>query len=135
MKKTAQFGLNQWEMSDRILMDDFNSDNAKIDAALAARNCRFYTTSYTGDGELTKTWSFPGKPVLIVLTSTTQWFLAVINARESHGWSQVGPSTVSCLSCTVDGNSITWRAEADSQARMGNSEGVQYGIFAILASE
>ena len=35
MKKTAQFGLNQWEMSDRIQMDDFNADNAAIEAALA----------------------------------------------------------------------------------------------------
>ena len=42
MKKTAQFGLNQWEMSDRIQMDDFNADNAAIEAALAARNCQFY---------------------------------------------------------------------------------------------
>ena len=34
MKKTAQFGLNQWEMSDRIQMQDFNRDNETIDAAL-----------------------------------------------------------------------------------------------------
>ena len=32
MKKTAQFGLNQWEMSDRIQMDDFNRDKAIVDA-------------------------------------------------------------------------------------------------------
>lgn len=37
MKKTAQFGLNQWEMSDRIQMQDFNRDNAAIEAALAGR--------------------------------------------------------------------------------------------------
>ena len=35
MKKTAQFGLNQWEKTDRIQMDDFNADNAAIEAALA----------------------------------------------------------------------------------------------------
>lgn len=51
MKKTAQFGLNQWEMSDRIQMDDFNADNAAIEAALAARNCQFYTTTYVGTGD------------------------------------------------------------------------------------
>lgn len=45
MKKTAQFGLNQWEMSDRIQMDDFNADNAKIEAALARveRRSAFHT--------------------------------------------------------------------------------------------
>lgn len=35
MKKTEQYGLNQWELPDPILMSDFNADNAKIAAALA----------------------------------------------------------------------------------------------------
>jgi len=36
MKQTDQYGLNQWDLSDRIRMEDFNADNAKIDAALKA---------------------------------------------------------------------------------------------------
>ena len=32
---TSNYRLNQWERSDKVLMDDFNADNAKIDAALA----------------------------------------------------------------------------------------------------
>lgn len=35
MNKTEKYQLNQWELTDRIQMEDFNSDNAKIDAALA----------------------------------------------------------------------------------------------------
>ena len=34
MQKTTNYQLNQWVKSDRIQMEDFNSDNAKIDAAL-----------------------------------------------------------------------------------------------------
>ena len=34
MNQTANYGLSQWEATDRILMEDFNSDNSKIDAAL-----------------------------------------------------------------------------------------------------
>jgi len=34
MKKTINYQLNQWEMTDRIQMADFNSDNQKIEAAL-----------------------------------------------------------------------------------------------------
>jgi len=34
MKQTEQYGLNQWELADRVRMDDFNSDNRKIDAEL-----------------------------------------------------------------------------------------------------
>ena len=34
--KTENFALNQWVGTDPVLMEDFNADNAKIDAALAA---------------------------------------------------------------------------------------------------
>ena len=34
MQQTGNYGLNQWELTDRIRMEDFNGDNAKIDAAL-----------------------------------------------------------------------------------------------------
>ena len=32
--KTPHLQLNQWTLSDPFLMEDFNSDNAKIDAAI-----------------------------------------------------------------------------------------------------
>lgn len=35
MKQTEYFNLNQWELTDRIRMEDFNADNARIEAALA----------------------------------------------------------------------------------------------------
>ena len=35
MTKTENYQLNQWEKNDRVLMDDFNEDNTKIDAAIA----------------------------------------------------------------------------------------------------
>ena len=34
MQQTNNYGLNQWEMTDLIKMEDFNGDNSKIDAAL-----------------------------------------------------------------------------------------------------
>lgn len=34
MQQTEHCGLNQWELTDRILMSDFNADNARIDTAL-----------------------------------------------------------------------------------------------------
>ena len=36
MNYTGNYQLNQWEKTDRVLMDDFNADNAKLDAALKA---------------------------------------------------------------------------------------------------
>ena len=34
MNKTPNYQLNQWDKSDRIRMEDFNADNAKLEAAL-----------------------------------------------------------------------------------------------------
>lgn len=65
MNKTANFQLTQWEKTDRIMMEDFNRDNAAIDAALksnadkaalqtalaGAGNCSIETQSYTGNGK------------------------------------------------------------------------------------
>ena len=35
MNQTPNYQLNQWDKSDRIMMEDFNADNAKIEAALS----------------------------------------------------------------------------------------------------
>ena len=35
--KTQNYQLNQWVKSDQVRMEDFNADNAKIDAALASK--------------------------------------------------------------------------------------------------
>lgn len=36
MRKTENYQLSQWDLSDEIKMEDFNKDNAAVDAALAA---------------------------------------------------------------------------------------------------
>ena len=72
MNKTENYQLSQWELADRIQMEDFNGDNEKVDAALkgqaetaaaetAAReelaaavaacgNCKIAYGTYTGNG-------------------------------------------------------------------------------------
>lgn len=130
MKKTAQFGLNQWEMSDRIQMDDFNADNAAIEAALAKRNCQFYTASYTGDGESTKSWTFPAKPVLVVIIGQV---ITVLIRDFSIGITQFGSSTHQ-LQATWEENSVTWVNTNNSGIISANGK-ANYGIFAILEAE
>ena len=64
--QTPNYKLSQWERADKVQMEDFNADNAKIDAAikaesdartaLAARvakkgNCQIWLGSYVGNGE------------------------------------------------------------------------------------
>ena len=33
--QTSHYGLNQWEAEDRVIREEFNGDNVKVDAALA----------------------------------------------------------------------------------------------------
>ena len=37
MQHTQNYQLSRWEKDDRIMMEDFNADNAKLDAALSAK--------------------------------------------------------------------------------------------------
>lgn len=37
MKQTEQYGLNQWELSDPIRMQDFNADNARLEEILGGK--------------------------------------------------------------------------------------------------
>lgn len=141
MKKTAQFGLNQWEMSDRIQMDDFNRDNAAIEAALAARNCRFYTTSYTGDGNGTKTWTFPSKPVFVVIikqspaaTTSECGSMTVLIQDFSIGYTQAGANTYQ-LMVTCGEKSVTATDGSRTPAKFANESNKSYGLFAILEAE
>jgi len=84
---TKNYKLNQWEADDRVLRTDFNADNAKIDAALAAKAEESTVTSlqseldaakatiprivfgtYTGDGAASRTISlgFTPKAVFVI---------------------------------------------------------------------
>ena len=52
--QTPNYNLNQWSKDDRVLMEDFNADNAKIDAAIGGLRdfvgepLRFASGSYRG---------------------------------------------------------------------------------------
>ena len=85
--QTPNYQLSQWEKSARVLMEDFNADNAKIDAALKAEaaaraagdaalqtalgkkgNCQLWTATYQGTGQYGKdhpsSFTFPRLPTI-----------------------------------------------------------------------
>ena len=97
MQHTQNYQLSRWEKDDRIMMEDFNADNAKLDAALAAKadaedvtalgetvaaltaglgsggqNARIAWGSYTGNGKYGSgnptSLTFDFKPMYIVIT-------------------------------------------------------------------
>jgi len=68
MNQTTNFGLNQWNSTDRIQMEDFNADNAKIDAALKSLQVEHvYTGSFVGNGVTGRTISLPFTPKFLIV--------------------------------------------------------------------
>ena len=133
LNQTANYGLSQWEATDRILMENFNSDNSKIDAALEAlsstRNCRVYTTSYTGTGTGKNSFTFPAKPLAVMVMGSGIW-LCVLQG-QAIGQSRNGRTSSDYVDVTWSGNSVTWTVENDT-ALQCNSKGTKYTLVALL---
>ena len=79
---TTNYGLHQWEVSDDFLRTDFNTDFAKIDAALGEKadgedlaevenlaegKCRVVAGSYTGSGTSERTITLGFRPKVVAV--------------------------------------------------------------------
>lgn len=101
MNKTANFQLTQWEKTDRIMMEDFNRDNAAIDTALKSNadkaaalqtalascgNCQIGISTYTGTGtrgeEYPTVITFPKMPTVFFVRGRGTFFAAQGGASE-----------------------------------------------------
>ena len=146
LNQTANYGLSQWEATDRILMENFNSDNAKLDAALAAHdgdiaaleaavagkgNCQFSYGTYTGSGTYgtghpTKL-TFPFEPKLVIIQNMAA------AATDTSGSSQYGryimflvrPLTSYYFNSGSFSASITWSGKTVSWA---STDGAAYQL-------
>ena len=99
MKKTTNYQLSQWDKTDRIVMEDFNGDNAKIDAALRSlqnakadktttnslqsqvdAKCSIVVGTYTGDGSTARDISLGFTPQAVLVMSRD----AQVTASSNH---------------------------------------------------
>ena len=146
LNQTANYGLSQWEATDRILMEDFNTDNSKIDAALAGLdtraaaleaaaggfgNCLVYTTSYVGGGtRAPKTMSFPEKPLLVMVANQQDGYCFV----ACRGMAEVYPhhsSGTAKITLTWADKALTWHYADLTNVNM-DEKGDTYQILALL---
>ena len=139
MNHTTNYQLSQWESTDRILMSDFNSDNAKLDAALGTlaqtRNCRVETVSYSGDGQSSRTFTFSGKPVMITAMGYFNWACAVRGSSVAGSvyLSDVASSgSTSKLTASWGSNSVTITSPRSDASAICNRSGQFYQMVAIL---
>ncbi len=98
--QTTNYQLSQWVKSDQVKMEDFNADNAKIDAALGQKveqsavaalaqtveghtsalarkgNCRIEYRSYVGTGQYGPDYptviTFTRKPLFVIIAGSNQ---------------------------------------------------------------
>ena len=72
---TANYSLPQWEGSDAISREEFNSTFSAIDAAIANAGLHLMTGVYTGDGTANRTISLGITPraVMIWYSGYMQW--------------------------------------------------------------
>lgn len=147
MNQTTNYQLSQWEEEDRILREDFNTDNAKVDAALAALaardaaetqargeavnrlNGRFYISSFQGDGSSSgnRSISFPRRPLFIAFSGG----LEALFYAASGSYAVTVPynsGSVTATLCSLSGNTFSWKTN------YCNRSGVTYQVFAILAA-
>ena len=149
MNKTANFQLTQWEKTDRILMEEFNSDNEKIDTALksnadkaaalqtalaGAGNCEIGMISYTGTGKNgdsnPTTVTFPKMPAGFFLCGARNYL--VVRGGDDHACMiyYTGSTTyVSQVPVSWEGNQFRYSSSKPSYQL--NEEGVPYWGFAF----
>ena len=137
MEHTANFGLTQWEKTDRIQMEDFNADNAKLDAALSnCGNCRIVTGTYIGSGtygnkaptELT----FDGEALAVLVAAGSSQMLLSRSCTLGH----VLNNSINIHLCPAVwiGNKVSWYSAQNEFDQM-NVTDIEYHYFALLRAD
>lgn len=143
MEQTANYGLRQWAKTDRIQMEDFNSDNAKIDAALkasadaiaavtaAAGNCKVWTTGYTGNGTSgnsnPRSVTFPSQPaVVLVMEPVGGHTMCLFNGTTRYDYNNT------YVTVSWSGNTVKWYASSANE--QFNVNGYNYRVVALLTT-
>ena len=146
MKKTENYQLNQWEAEDTIRREDFNADNAAIDAALktiadnAGGGLKIAAGSYTGTGtygsDNPKTLTFAFAPKLLIVQSDPAALEIGSGAIQRATLLTVAGSSQFCFPpssyvyLTWGANYVKWYTQAGAYLNM-NYSGITYRYLAI----
>ena len=137
MEQTSIYNLNQWVEDDRILREDFNADNAKIEAALAAAgNCKIVTGSYVGTGSSgsnnPNTIELFQRPLLLIVCgSYTMLVPGIVDSGRSL---PVEGGYDTSNQFTWDGSAIRWYNLGNMDFCQLNTKGETYHYIAVYAN-
>ena len=143
---TANYQLSQWEAADRIQREDFNADNAKIDAALKTNadaaaalqtalastgNCKLYFGTYTGTGSGATTLTFEKRPLFVTIMGNNVWITAMQGAPVAIA-KNAGQISNGYNTATWSGNSVSLTNGYDSMASQCNEKNIIYQVLALM---
>ena len=146
MNQTTNYQLSQWESTDRILMEDFNSDNAKLDGLLAELedrtatlesaaqgfgNCQLYFQTYTGNGATSRTFTFPKQPKLVMLR--TSGYMTVASAGDTEAACFATNGAGGRGTASWSGTSVT--LSFSGAQHLCNSPGYAGAVIALIAAD
>jgi len=146
MNQTEYQQLSLWDQEDRILMEDFNRDNARIDSALSSQaaalalrgNCRIELLSYTGsgtNGSANPTQvAFPKRPLAFVIIGNQSLLLSAEAQGVAVTYHNMAASTL------LTHHTLTWSGStvsfwASDMARQMNNSGEHYVVAALYAMD
>ena len=128
-QQTPNYRLSRWAGTDRILMEEFNSDNEKIDTALKA---------YTGNGKYGSanptTITFPKMPTAFIIKGTQGIMMG--RGGESKGTISVQGSSnaiVQDLDLTWQGSKCSFYHTITARQQMNASD--TYWVLAFYQTK
>ena len=99
MEKTSQYQLNQWAAEDRILREDFNRDNANVEAGLVALGQQITAEQTARAQAITAEQTARAQAITAAQTARTQ---AINTAKSQLENSKADKTALSALTDRVD---------------------------------
>ena len=147
-QQTPNYRLSRWAGTDRILMEEFNSDNEKIDTALKANavaataaalencgNCLITHGTYMGNNQLSKTLTFSKPPVLVIIreltnSSSPYHMILIRGCTNANGY---GSSSSAAVGVAWNGNSVNWQHSGEKGAEFNKTDHAYYYAALLMA--
>lgn len=156
MEQTPNYALSQWDEQDRILREDFNANNAKVEQALAEQadtlaqhtaalalcgNCRVVYGSYIGAGTYGSSnpnkLTFDQKPVLVFVGQSSSMSGNDVKLRMMRGVPEASgkeDNTYWTNYVSWTDNGVQWY-NTDGTSTQFNTSSKQYPYVAFLVAD
>ena len=143
---TEHYQLHQWEPEDSFLRTDFNEDHEKIDTALGALaqltanhtaaiaklgNCAIQHITYTGNGTISRTQTFDGKPLAVMVANTYDGYSFIACRGMTTVYPHHQPNGSLKLSLAWGENAVTWSHTSDAERAL-NQTGDTYQLIVFI---